>query len=84
MLLNMSSGATRKAVTKANLENTQILLPPTSILSAFCAKTDPFFAQISSGNRESRKLTEIRDYLLPKLLSGAIPVEAAGAMSAQA
>ncbi|MFZ4655923.1 MAG: restriction endonuclease subunit S [Caldilineaceae bacterium] len=84
MLLNMSSGATRKAVTKANLENTQILLPPTSILSAFCAKTDPFFAQISSGNRESRKLTEIRDYLLPKLLSGVIPVEAAGAMSAQA
>jgi type I restriction enzyme S subunit len=84
MLLNMSSGATRKAVTKANLENTQILLPPTSILSAFRAKTDPFFAQISANRRESRKLAEIRDYLLPRLLSGEIPVEVAGAMSGQA
>lgn len=74
MLLNMSSGATRKAVTKANLENTQILLPPVSIFRGFSSKTDPFFAQISTNNRESRKLAEIRDYLLPKLLSGEIKV----------
>ena len=77
LLLNMSSGATRKAVTKGNLENTQILLPAVSVLKKFRAKTDPFFVQISINNRESQKLAEIRDYLLPKLLSGEIAVEAA-------
>ncbi len=76
MLFNMSAGATRKAITKGNLEETPILLPPTVVLEAFRRKTDPFFAQIAINNRESRKLAEIRDYLLPKLLSGEIGVAA--------
>jgi type I restriction enzyme S subunit len=82
-LLGMSSGATRKAITKGHLESTQMLLPPTPVLNDFRAKTDPFFAQISINGRESHKLTEIRDYLLPKLLAGEIAVEVAAAQAAE-
>ena len=79
MLFNMSAGATRKAITKGNLESTPILRPPDTVLETFGRKTDPFFAQIAVNNRESRKLAEIRDYLLPKLLAGEIGVAAAEA-----
>ena len=61
-----------------------VIIPPAHVIEQYNHYVKPWFNTIHTSNQESAKLTEIRDYLLPKLLSGVIPVEAAGAMSGQA
>lgn len=53
-----------------------IIVPPSSIRSGFASIVDPLFAQIAASRDESSKLAEMRDYLLPLLLSGKVRVEA--------
>jgi hypothetical protein len=51
-----------------------VVVPAAPILDAFERITMPFRDLIASVDRESRKLAELRDYLLPKLLSGEVRV----------
>jgi len=46
-------------------------------MASFHEKAEPLFKLISSNTSENRTLAETRDYLLPKLISGEIEVEAA-------
>lgn len=46
-------------------------------MTAFHKKAEPLFKLISSNTSENRALAETRDYLLPKLISGEIEVDAA-------
>ncbi len=75
LLLGFDTGATRKAVTKGQLESVPVPVPSEAILLCFRKTTDPLFEQINSNLAESRILTSIRDALLPKLLSGEIRVK---------
>ena len=52
----------------------QIVLPPLQLRRAFGNLCNPMFELNASMHAESRKLAELRDYLLPKLLSGEIHV----------
>jgi type I restriction enzyme S subunit len=74
MLLALSSGATRNAVTKGHLEAIEILEPPSSLLTAFEQITLPWFDQIDNNRAQSRTLAILRETLLPKLLSGKLRV----------
>jgi type I restriction enzyme S subunit len=49
-------------------------LPPTSIRKAFADIADPLFALVAANHDESAALAELRDYLLPKLISGDVHV----------
>lgn len=49
-----------------------ILVPPAKILSGFDSYANAFMQKIYANEKESRTLAEIRDALLPKLLSGEI------------
>ena len=49
-------------------------LPSASFRNAFANIVDPMFALVSANHGESAKLAELRDYLLPKLLSGQVRV----------
>lgn len=60
-----------------------VVMPPPSFRQAFTAIADPMFATIEASRRESVKLAEMRDYLLPKLLSGNIRVGDAEHMAAK-
>ena len=51
-----------------------IVLPPTSIASIFTSFVDPSMEKIIANIHESKTLSEIRDLLLPKILSGEIHV----------
>ncbi len=73
-MLNMSSGATRKAMTKGTLENLEIILPAQNCLEAFENLTNPLFSRIQCNSQESRFLAQIRDVLLPKLMRGEIAI----------
>jgi type I restriction enzyme S subunit len=73
----LDAGATRQAVTKAQLELLEVLQPPQEILDQFATSTEPLFKRIESNRSESRTLAALRDALLPKLLSGELRVPAA-------
>lgn len=52
-----------------------IVQPPPPQRDAFAATADPIFRLVDSLLAESRKLAELRDYLLPKLLTGTVRVK---------
>jgi type I restriction enzyme S subunit len=80
VLIGMSAGATRHAITKGHLESTDVLKPSAQVLAAFEKLTLPWFEQIDANRTQSRTLASLRDTLLPKLLSGELSV--AGALLA--
>ena len=53
-------------------------------MAAFHEKAASLFKLISSNTSENRTLAETRDYLLPKLISGEIEVDAAEAAAEEA
>ncbi|MEM7769228.1 MAG: restriction endonuclease subunit S [Cyanobacteria bacterium P01_A01_bin.37] len=77
LLLGFDTGATRKAVTKGQLEAVPILMPSDEVLYTFDKITQFWFRRIQSNLLESRTLSSIRETLLPKLLSGTIRVNEA-------
>jgi type I restriction enzyme S subunit len=82
-LLGLNAGASREAITKAHIESVALLTPSPELLAAFQTTTGPLFRQVQRDAQQMRILSQLRDTLLPKLLSGELPVktttEAAGA-----
>ncbi len=73
-------GSTSSIATATNskiVKEMPILVPASSTAEAFTELTRPMFDALRSLTRESSKLAEMRDYLLPKLLSGSVRVEVA-------
>jgi type I restriction enzyme S subunit len=52
-----------------------LVLPPDEVLGRFNGIVRPWFRQVEVNKREIEMLVQTRDYLLPRLLSGEIPVE---------
>jgi len=73
----VGDGTIYKAVTKKFLSQMPTLSPASAIVEAFDALVSPFDDLVTASETESRKLSEMRDYLLPKLLSGQVRVEVA-------
>jgi len=71
---NMSGSSGRQRVPATAMDHYQLAVPPEDAAVAFASIAEPMFDSIRSGVNESRKLAEMRDYLLPKLLSGQIRV----------
>jgi type I restriction enzyme S subunit len=67
-----ATGTTFAEISKQNFRPIPVLVPPTDLMAAFTAKVGPMYAQITSNLRQSLTLLEIRDSLLPRLLSGEI------------
>ena len=63
-----------KAVNSTIIKNMPFVMPASAILHAFSQKVLPFIKQTESLQSQLRLLTEARDRLLPKLMSGAIEV----------
>lgn len=68
----LKTGTTRPSLNAPTLSNLEILKPNTNILVAFSSIADKFRTRIIHNVNESRTLSELRDSLLPKLMSGAI------------
>ncbi len=56
------------------LENEVFLIPPSSLLYKFNSACDSMFSVIFANGMENVRLTQLRDALLPKLMSGEIDV----------
>ncbi len=74
-LLNYAgAGATREALTKDTVTNFTITLPDESLLKQFAGIVGNITRQSALLSHQNIKLTEARDLLLPRLVSGEIEV----------
>ncbi len=67
-----SEGRQRAQVDK--IKNYEYLLPTEDVISGFAELMEPLFMMVSACNKQCMRLTEARDRLLPKLMSGEIEV----------
>lgn len=74
-----ANGSTFQEISKRNFRPIPVLAPPTpDLLKAFDEIAGPLFERIASAACENRTLSETRDYLLPRLMSGNLRVADAG------
>ncbi|MFZ2473120.1 MAG: restriction endonuclease subunit S [Methanothrix sp.] len=69
-----ANGSTFPEISKQSFRPINILVPPTRILERFQLIIEPLYRQLVSNTRQSQALIEIRDALIPRLLSGEIQV----------
>lgn len=68
-----STGSRQRTQPKATLVY-PMPTPGTEAIEDFCAFADPIYEQIKANELESKQLEELRDVLLPRLMSGKIDV----------
>lgn len=74
LIQGIKGGSAQPKFNKTDFKNTSILLPPASILSRFHETVSPVFELINQNQSENKRLSELRDTLLPKLMSGELDV----------
>jgi type I restriction enzyme S subunit len=71
----LAGGTTFAELTKGTFKRIEILTPPEPIVAEFSRIESPLFKNIETLLSANRKLIETRDKLLPRLISGKLPVE---------
>lgn len=69
-------------IKREHLSHADVVLPPRPVLDAAGHYIGPLYDKVHQNERESLALTKIRDMLLPRLLSGELPVKTAEKMLA--
>ena len=69
-----SSGSTTANLNKEQFSKIAVLIPTTKDLQNFDKLIKPIFENIKNNQHENKKLTSLRDTLLPKLMNGEINV----------
>lgn len=73
-LTQNATGSAYPAVKAATFKRAPILVPPQSQMLEYQAITAKLFEKVELNNQQSKTLTELRDTLLPKLISGELRV----------
>ena len=73
-LCSHMTGGAQQHINKNNVEQLNIVLPSENVMAEYKEKTKSIYSQITNCCFESRRLAEIRDTLLPKLMSGELRV----------
>ena len=73
-LASMNAGSAVPSMTTDILNAMEILIPSAEALAEFEAVVQPLYNAIQDNETENKKLAEIRDNLLPKLMSGELDV----------
>lgn len=71
---SMNRGSTQPLITQRDIKNTQIVFPSDLVLSDFENQTKALYNLVNEFNDEIKTLSQLRDTLLPKLMSGEIRV----------
>ena len=75
-LASMNAGSAVPSMTTDILNAMEVVIPSTSALAEFESLVDPMYRAMQENNIQSSKLSELRDALLPRLMSGEIDVSA--------
>jgi type I restriction enzyme, S subunit len=70
-----ANGTTFLEISKSNFRTLEVAVPSPDILKAFTVVVEPLYSRIVTNVRESATLADLREALLPKLLSGEIKVK---------
>ena len=70
-------GSIFDTITTSTFEATDVLLPPRDVVLAFDSQVGPLFRRILANLHQSRTLAELRNTLLPNLLSGELRIACA-------
>lgn len=77
---SMGSGTVFNSINKKDIESIKMLVPDVEVLQRFEETVSKWDKQIRKNTQELNTLINIRDYLLPKLLSGEINLSKAQEM----
>ena len=69
-----SNGAAQQQITVPMIKNKEVIIPPDIILDSFKEKEESYFRAIENYKEQILSLSEARDRLLPKLMSGEMAV----------
>lgn len=69
------TGAVQPKINQANLKMLPVNIPTNTIMNDFNKITEPLFSLFRTNTEENTRLAELRDTLLPKLMSGEINVD---------
>lgn len=69
---NAGNGSVFQEISKSAFKTLEFQIPPKEILSLFDEQVIPIFQKIKSNTIQIRTLTQMRDTLLPKLMSGEV------------
>lgn len=68
------TGAVQPKISQANLRSIPVVIPAADVLAEFNLLIAPMFDQIRQNTDQNKALAQLRDALLPKLMSGEIDV----------
>jgi len=71
----ISGGSTFAEISKRTFRTVPVIVPNETVLAAYRCLVRPLFGHIVANAKESASLTQIREALLPKLISGEIHVQ---------
>lgn len=69
-LQQRTHGSVFDTITRATFDGLLVTIPPSEAVTSFESEVGPLFDLLLALLQESSKLAAMRDYLLPKLLSG--------------
>jgi type I restriction enzyme S subunit len=69
-----SSGSTMPILNKSSFENLTVLRPSDDVIKTFSKYTENYLEKILVNSKQNKQLENIRDSLLPKLISGEINI----------
>lgn len=70
----LNVGSTQPLITQTDIKNTEVLLPDSDNLNRFEVVVGSLFNNMKKNNIENEKLANLRDTLLPKLMSGEVRI----------
>jgi type I restriction enzyme S subunit len=71
---NRASGTTFAEISKKNFKMIAVVVPSPALTSTFSKQVRQLYLKIEMNAREAKTLAELRDTLLPKLLSGELTI----------
>ena len=75
--LTLATGATMKHIRRSALSEVKLAVPPGPVRDRFHAILEPIFEQVVCLRQMNENLRQTRDLLLPRLVSGELPIEVA-------
>ena len=69
-LINRASGSAQQNISQLVIQNFELLIPSKEVAQDFHTAVHPIYSKVESNLKENMLLTEMRDALLPQLMSG--------------
>ena len=73
-LISHQTGGAQQHINKQNVESLSFMMPTQEVIRAYTDSVNALYARIATNCFENERLAELRDSLLPKLMSGELDV----------